>query len=552
MGERKDRGQTHAINKGWHQATGSVITWLNSDDYYPPHALRHVGQAFAANPNLAMAFGDSQAVDEQGAFLHRRDMSQFTQKTLLFGQSMAQPAVFNHIRVIEEHGLLKEALYYVMDFEFFLRAWHFYDGSEVTYLPHSLANERKWSGCKTLTGNCRRVAGNGREVLPRTSRQVSAARRPHPQGVFRRVPQKGDIAGAPRPAPGRPNQRRAVGRLLSRFCAPFALCPAHVKNLVWPENSQPSWPDAPPPQPGPGVTECFLPRISQIFTNLIRFALIREIRGQFSEQHRMDKQLNVLYYNTFLPMKMGEGLVSRHFLTAAAQLDGWQLTTIPTITPAMLAESNAWTGTKLGPKNGQRHPTWAALRKSLRRLKSPMSWVPIAPYLYTRKMVGEVTAVIQNNSFDILLLHLSQQDLKTLARVVKKVNLPLVLRAPAPFAYQADHVLQRHMSRADRQHEQFLYETAAAILVISEGMKQLFVKLGVAASKIHVVPNGIDLGRIFGQWCGKGRPYASGMAWRSAKWWATSAASGRATTWTPCCAPGSVWNRPNLRPRCCW
>lgn len=208
----------------------------------------------------------------------------------------------------------------------------------------------------------------------------------------------------------------------------------------------------------------------------------------------MDKQLNVLYYNTFLPMKMGEGLVSRHFLTAAAQLDGWQLTTIPTITPAMLAESNVLDRHEVGAKKRPRHPTWAALRKSLRRLKSPMSWVPIAPYLYTRKMVGEVTAVIQNNSFDILLLHLSQQDLKTLARVVKKVNLPLVLRAPAPFAYQADHVLQRHMSRADRQHEQFLYETAAAILVISEGMKQLFVKLGVAASKIHVVPNGIDLG----------------------------------------------------------
>ncbi len=148
-----DRGQTHAINKGWQQASGSVITWLNSDDYYPPHALRHVGRVFAAHPNLAMVFGDSQAVDEQGGFLHRRDMSRFTQKTLLFGQSMAQPAVFNHIRVIAEHGLLKEALYYVMDFEFFLRAWHFYGEAEIIYLPHSLANERKWSGCKTLTGN---------------------------------------------------------------------------------------------------------------------------------------------------------------------------------------------------------------------------------------------------------------------------------------------------------------------------------------------------------------------------------------------------------------
>jgi glycosyltransferase involved in cell wall biosynthesis len=208
----------------------------------------------------------------------------------------------------------------------------------------------------------------------------------------------------------------------------------------------------------------------------------------------MDKPLNVLYYNTFLPMKMGEGLVSRHFLSAAAQLDGWRLTTVPSVTPAMLAESNVLDRHKNGGQKGQRRTTWAALRKSVRRLKSPMSRVPIAPYLYTRKMVREVTAVLHNHHFDGLLLHLSQQDLKTLAEVARNVSLPLVLRAPAPFAYQADHVLQRHMSRADRQHEHFLYETAVAILVISEGMKALFVAMGVPESKIHVVPNGIDLG----------------------------------------------------------
>jgi len=210
--------------------------------------------------------------------------------------------------------------------------------------------------------------------------------------------------------------------------------------------------------------------------------------------NRMDKPLNVLYYNTFLPLKMGEGLVSRHFLSAAAQLDGWQLTPVPRVTPAMLAESNVLDRHKAGTPKRPHHTTWAALRQSVRRLKSPMSRMPIAPYLYTRKMVKEVTAVLQNNTFDVLLLHLSQQDLKTLARVAREAKQPLVLRAPAPFAYQADHVLQRHMSRADRQHEQFLYETAVAILVISEGMKELFVAMGVPASKIHIVPNGIDLG----------------------------------------------------------
>jgi len=35
----KDRGQSHAINKGFARATGEVFGWLNSDDYYLPGAL---------------------------------------------------------------------------------------------------------------------------------------------------------------------------------------------------------------------------------------------------------------------------------------------------------------------------------------------------------------------------------------------------------------------------------------------------------------------------------------------------------------------------------
>ncbi len=206
----------------------------------------------------------------------------------------------------------------------------------------------------------------------------------------------------------------------------------------------------------------------------------------------MGKPLNVLYYNTFLPMRMGEGLVSRQFLQAALRLDGWQMTTIPEVTPTMLAQSNVLDRHKKGAKKNKRNKRLIALRRSLRRLKSPMSRFPLAPYLYTRRMSQQLTSLLQSQAFDMLLLHLSQQDLETLARLCRKTTLPVVLRAPGPLAYQADHVFRRHMSRHDRENEKYLYGTADAVMVISEGMKQLLVEAGVVAKKIFVVPNGID------------------------------------------------------------
>src|SRR4051794_4063639 len=35
----KDRGQTHAINKGLERGTGDIIAYLNSDDFYLPGTL---------------------------------------------------------------------------------------------------------------------------------------------------------------------------------------------------------------------------------------------------------------------------------------------------------------------------------------------------------------------------------------------------------------------------------------------------------------------------------------------------------------------------------
>src|SRR4026209_914376 len=49
-----DRGQSDAISKGWSMATGDVLAWLNSDDFYYPGALEEVGRIFGADSKLKM------------------------------------------------------------------------------------------------------------------------------------------------------------------------------------------------------------------------------------------------------------------------------------------------------------------------------------------------------------------------------------------------------------------------------------------------------------------------------------------------------------------
>ena len=60
-----DRGQSHAINKGFERATGDIFGWLNSDDWYHPGALRSVAAAFAANPDAGAVVGAGVAAGAQ-------------------------------------------------------------------------------------------------------------------------------------------------------------------------------------------------------------------------------------------------------------------------------------------------------------------------------------------------------------------------------------------------------------------------------------------------------------------------------------------------------
>lgn len=90
----KDNGQADAINKGFAHATGDIIAWLNSDDYYLAGTISSVVKIFDQNPRVTLVYGNMFAVDEHGKTFNTLNYKQLTLEDLLCFQIIGQPAVF--------------------------------------------------------------------------------------------------------------------------------------------------------------------------------------------------------------------------------------------------------------------------------------------------------------------------------------------------------------------------------------------------------------------------------------------------------------------------
>ena len=117
----KDWGQAEAINKGFAKATGKIIAWLNSDDFYLEGTVKAAVQIFEQNPDVVLVYGNMLSVDEHGKPFNALNYKQLTLEDLLCFQIIGQPAVFMRRSALQKAGGLDLAFHFMLDHHLWIR-----------------------------------------------------------------------------------------------------------------------------------------------------------------------------------------------------------------------------------------------------------------------------------------------------------------------------------------------------------------------------------------------------------------------------------------------
>ncbi|HRJ57534.1 MAG TPA: glycosyltransferase family 2 protein [Anaerolineales bacterium] len=112
---QKDNGQADAINKGFARASGDIIAWLNSDDFYLPGTVSAAVKIFDENPDVVLVYGNMLAVDENGATFNTLTYKQLTLEDLLCFQIIGQPAVFMRRSALQKTSGLDLSFHFLLD-----------------------------------------------------------------------------------------------------------------------------------------------------------------------------------------------------------------------------------------------------------------------------------------------------------------------------------------------------------------------------------------------------------------------------------------------------
>jgi glycosyltransferase involved in cell wall biosynthesis len=118
----KDKGSVFALNKGIKMATGDIVGWLNSDDFYEPDIFKIVVDEFE---NLKFNFicGNLNFVDKNKNIVSKDSTVKCDLEYLVRKDPyvIRTPAAFYSRKILEKAGYFDEAYKIVFDYEMFVK-----------------------------------------------------------------------------------------------------------------------------------------------------------------------------------------------------------------------------------------------------------------------------------------------------------------------------------------------------------------------------------------------------------------------------------------------
>jgi glycosyltransferase involved in cell wall biosynthesis len=181
---QSNAGQSAALNRGFQEARGEIIAWVNSDDYHEPGAFGRVARELDPARGRWIVAGAANVVNADGRFMWKLPNGRVSFHRLLFHPRLyphrgwtvmpCQPSVFFHRRVLDELGPLDTRLKYAMDYEYWLRALT--HGFRFHYVPQVFSNYRYHPTSNTNQGYDT-FLGEWQEVSRRYYDRLSPARR---------------------------------------------------------------------------------------------------------------------------------------------------------------------------------------------------------------------------------------------------------------------------------------------------------------------------------------------------------------------------------------
>lgn len=141
----KDKGQSHAINKGLEYVTGDVMNWLNSDDWLEAGAVSKIMKYFQKNPEIDVVFGNCNIIYPQ---IETKIYKAVPFDPIDFASriSVHQPSTFWRACLMQNIGRLDESLNYCMDYDLWAKMLFTHKSG---LLNETLANFRRYPESKS-------------------------------------------------------------------------------------------------------------------------------------------------------------------------------------------------------------------------------------------------------------------------------------------------------------------------------------------------------------------------------------------------------------------